>query len=255
MIKLPAKRVVYMLIIYIKIVASIFAGFFAGMSAVYIFNRMPAKWLCDYGKTPEQELTDPYVQRVKGNPWRWVYAVGFIGLCLRLSLADTDDPGLGGVQLAVAGLFACWSLLIIGLADLKYMIIPDQFVIMLALTAVGFVPLYKGEMLLGPPGVWQPVIGMFIGGGFMLAVAGIGALILKKEVMGFGDVKLSAAMGLVLGIAGTIAVLTAAILVSGAVAAVGLISGKVKPEDSKPLGPFLAGSAIAYIFIAMPFYI
>lgn len=244
-----------MVIIYIKIVASILAGFFAGMGAVYIFNKMPAKWLCDYGETPRQELTDPYVQRIKGNPWRWVYAVGFIGLCLRLSLADMGSQGMDSVQLAVAGLFACWALLIIGLADLKYMIIPDQFVIMLALTAVGFVPFYKGEMLLGPPGIWQPVIGMCIGGGFMLAVAGIGALILKKEVMGFGDVKLCAAMGLVLGVAGTIAVLVAAILISGAVAAVGLVSGKVKPDEHKPLGPFLAGSAMAYIFIAMPFYI
>ena len=98
---------------------------------------MPARWLCDYGQTPPQELTDPYIRRIKGFPWRWIYSAGFACLMVRLLFVD--------VQLAAAGLFACWALLIIGLADLKYMIIPDQFVIMLAATAFGFIPLRGAE--------------------------------------------------------------------------------------------------------------
>ena len=36
--------------IIIKIVASVVVVTVAGFSIVYIFNRMPARWLCDYGE-------------------------------------------------------------------------------------------------------------------------------------------------------------------------------------------------------------
>ena len=188
-----------MLVIIIKVAASIVLGILAGFAAVYIFNKMPAGWLCDYGEKPGPELTDPHIQRVKGYPWRWIYAAGFACLLVRLSFCD--------IQFAAAGVFACWAMLIIGLADLKYMVIPDQFVIMLALSAFGFIPFHSS--------VWQPLLGAIVGGGAMLAVAGIGSLIFHREVMGFGDVKLFASLGLVLGLKGTVAVLLGASLASG----------------------------------------
>ena len=55
-----------MLAIIIKVAASIVLGVLAGFAAVYIFNKMPAGWLCDYGEKPGPELTDPHIQRVKG---------------------------------------------------------------------------------------------------------------------------------------------------------------------------------------------
>ena len=248
------------MIIIIKVAISILVGLFAGASVVFVFNRLPAKWLCDYGETPPQELTDPNVKRIKENPWRWVYAVGFICLCLRLSLANLTPaviqggkfipPGLPAEplsdldcgQLALAGLIVCWLLLLIALADLKYMIIPDQFVIMLAISSIGFLPFRSS--------VFQPLWGLAIGGGSMLLLAGIGALA-KKEMIGFGDVKLCAALGLVLGMRGTIATLILAVLAAGVYAAAGLAARKMKSSDQFPLGPFLCGSAMAYIFVAL----
>lgn len=248
------------MITIIKIACSILIGFFAGPAIVYFFNKLPAKWLCDYGEVPPQELTDPNVKRIKENPWRWVYAVGFICLCIRLSLANLVPtpvqgghiilPGMGAeplsdldcAQLALVGLVVCWLLLMIALADLKYMIIPDQFVIMLAISAIGFLP-FRGSFT-------DPLLGMAIGGGSMLVLAGIGALS-KKDLIGFGDVKLCAALGLVLGMRGTIAVMIVAVLAAGVYAAAGLASGKLKKNAHLPLGPFLCGSAMAYIFIAL----
>ena len=248
------------MIIIIKIACSILIGFFAGLAIVYLFNKMPAKWLCDYGQEPSQELTDPNVKRIKENPWRWVYAVGFICLCLRLSLANMVPGafqgghlllfGLAGeplsdvdcMQLALAGLITCWLLLMIALADMKYMIIPDQFVIMLAVSAIGFIPFRES--------IYQPLLGLAIGGGVMLILAGIGALT-KKEMIGFGDVKLCAALGLVLGMRGMVVTLILAILAAGVYAAAGLASGKLKKNDQMPFGQFLCGSAMAYIFIAL----
>ena len=225
-----------MLVIIIKVAASIVLGILAGFAAVYIFNKMPAGWLCDYGEKPGPELTDPHIQRVKGYPWRWIYAAGFACLLVRLSFCD--------IQFAAAGLFACWAMLIIGLADLKYMVIPDQFVIMLALSAFGFIPFHSS--------VWQPLLGAIVGGGAMLAVAGIGSLIFHKEVMGFGDVKLFASLGLVLGLKGTVAVLLGASLASGIAAAAGLASGRYRRNDERPLGPYICCCGFLYIFAAWP---
>lgn len=225
-----------MTIVLIKIAASLVLGILAGFAAVYIFNKMPAAWLTDYNSKPLPELTDPYIQRVKGFPWRWIYAAGFSCLLVRLSFVD--------VQFAAAGLFACWALLIIGLADLKYMIIPDPFVIMLALSALGFVPFHESVM--------QPLLGASIGGGVMLMTGLLGQAAFRREVMGFGDVKLFASLGLALGITGTVVVLIGASLLSGGAAAVGLISGRMKKDDVRPLGPYICGCGAAYIFIIWP---
>jgi len=271
-----------MIVLIIKIAASILIGFLAGPAAVYVFNHMPAGWLTEYGEDPGK---DPRLakgeKRIKENPWRWVYAVGFIALCLRLSLIEYSDGRLSvapeitteTTQIAAAGLIACWILLIIALADLKFMIIPDQFVLLLALNAIGFAPLWRdgrmseaaagisaargsatgGELWDSLGGFWQPLIGMAIGGGFMLLCAAAGKLIFGQEAFGFGDVKLCAAMGLVLGINGTIAAVAAAVIISGFVAAGGLASGRYRKGDRKPFGPYLCGCAMAYVFIVIPF--
>lgn len=300
-----------MTIVIIKIAASILIGFFAGPAAVWVFNHMPAKWLCDYGESPEArerlvgrpgtlapQKDGIVVKRIKENPWRWVYAVGFICLCLRLSLADIMDGfvdtqnqtgwaagGFGSitadagasVQLAVAGLIACWILLIIALADLKYMIIPDQFVLLLAVSAVGFTPYFRHikEMILtgqepaaygggtgaGAIHYWpvetlgafgEPLIGFAIGAGFMLLCALAGRLIFRQQAFGFGDVKLCGAMGLVLGVNGIVASMAAAVIISGFVAAAGLATKKYRPNQQKPLGPYLCGCGMAYIIVVMP---
>lgn len=231
-----------MIIIAAKIACSIAVGFFAGPAAVYVFNHMPAEWLCEYGEkaVPEKRA------HIKENPWRWVFSFGFICVCLRLSMLDLT---IGTAQLAAAGLAACWLMLVISLADIKCMIIPDQFVIMLAISAIGFVPVW--DTLQNPQGIWQPLIGMLIGGGFMLLCSLMGKLIFRKEAMGFGDVKLMAAIGLVLGIRGTIISMAAALLISGGAAAAGLMSGRWKKDDAKPLGPYLCGCAIAYIVLVI----
>ena len=266
---------IIMTVLIIKIAASILIGFFAGPAAVYVFNHMPAGWLTEYGEDPgKNPLLAEGEKRIKENPWRWVYSAGFICLCLRLSLMEYSD-GLLGVrpemtietgQVALAGLIACWLLLIIALADMKFMIIPDQFVLLLALTSIGFAPLWKrdeepaaGGTVIADrlwdslDGFWQPLIGMAIGGGFMLISAAAGRLIFRKEAFGFGDVKLCAAIGLVLGINGTVAAVAAAVIISGFVAAGGLATGRYHKDDQKPLGPYLCGCAIAYIFLAVPF--
>lgn len=249
-----------MTVLYVKTIAAIAMGFLAGQLAVYIFNRMPAEWLCDYGEEPPEILKDRQVQRVKGWPWRWIYSGGLACLCIRLVYAKIHHPPggfdglppdlvqlLGQCQLAIAGLAACWAMLIIGLADRKYMIIPDQFVILLAIAGMGFLPFQESLL--------QPLGGLAAGGGAMLSVALMGKFAFRREVMGFGDVKLAAAMGLGLGLRGMIFALAAASVVSGFAAAVGLARKKYRRDDLQPFGPFLTGAGMFYVFIVWPFMV
>ena len=50
--------------------AAIAAGIIMGCGAVYIFNKIPGKWLCDYGKEPDEELLHPTRQRINSVPWK-----------------------------------------------------------------------------------------------------------------------------------------------------------------------------------------
>ena len=81
----------------------------------------------------------------------------------------------------------------------------------------------------------------------------LGGAAFKKEVLGFGDVKLFASLGLALGFTGTIVVLIGASLLSGIGAAIALATGRAKKDDAKPLGPYICGMGIFYIFIVWPF--
>ena len=248
-----------MTILYVKAIVALVLGFLAGLGSVYIFNRMPARWLCDYNEEPSEEMKDHQIQRIKGWPWRWVYAGLFACIGLRLAFTKIHKPpeGFHGLpdqwvqaisqgQFMIAGFLACLAMVIIGNADRKYTIIPDQFVVMLAIASLGFLPLHHQ--------LTQPLGGLAIGGGVMLIVAIIGKVAYKREVMGFGDVKLCAAMGLCLGIRGMLFVLAAGCFASGIEAAIGLARKKYKKDDIKPLGPWLCAAGVIYIFIIWPFY-
>lgn len=158
---------------FIKITAAIFAGMLSGHAAVYLFNKMPAKWLCDYGQEPEEELKNLSSQRVKGYPWKWVFSGFFAAALIRLVLFDWP--------FAIAALVFCWALLEAALADKKYGIIPDQMVILAAISALGFIPSHQD--------MWQPLWGTLLGGGVMLASGVLGRIFTKKGVPGHGRCK------------------------------------------------------------------
>lgn len=219
-----------------KICAAIAVGILAGHAAVYIFNKVPAAWLCDYGQEPDEKLKDPYCQRIKGYPWKWIFSGFFAVVLIRLAVFD--------LIFAAAGLVFCWALLEIGTADKKYGIVPDQFVILTAISALGFIPFHDTFL--------QPLWGMLLGGGIMLFTALVGKLLFKKETLGFGDVKLLAVIGLALGFRGTMSVLVMSAVASAVFFCILLIRKKIKRDAMLPLGPYICGAGIFYTAIIWP---
>ena len=81
----------------------------------------------------------------------------------------------------------------------------------------------------------------------MLFIGIAGKLIFKKETLGFGDVKLFAAVGLMTGPVGVSVILVACSLLSCIDFAVLLARKKIKRADMMPVGPYVAFSTAFYL--------
>ena len=92
------------------------------------------------------------------------------------------------------------------------------------------------------------LLGIFIGGGLLYAVAVLFYWVTKKEGMGGGDIKLLAMIGAFLGWTSTVFTIVVSSLI-GSIVGVALMVAK--GADSKyaiPFGPFLSMGAVIYLF-------
>lgn len=93
------------------------------------------------------------------------------------------------------------------------------------------------------------LLGMVVGGGIFLIIMLIGRLIYGKDAMGFGDVKLMAALGLYFGLTNIVVISVISFLI-GAIFGVILLGIKKKQANEyMPFGPFIVIAAFISIFI------
>ena len=215
----------------IGVIAALVLGIIGGNGAVYAFNHMPAQWLCDYGEVPKEDKLQR--QRINSRPWKALFSVLMVAGGVKLAADD--------FLFALPVMAEMWLLIIISIADAKYMIIPDQAVIALAICSVGLVNYHSNPL--------DMLYGAFCGGGVMLLMAFLGRLISGKEAMGFGDVKLMAALGFITGIRGIIAIIIGMSVISAMAFTVLIAMKKIKRTDSKPLGPYISAAAVIYMLV------
>lgn len=205
----------------VELGVSIVAGTILGIFTIYAFNKMPAMWLCDYGEEPGDEL---YGERIKEKPSVFFFCLFFIAVVWRLITLYLAPFTLLEYLQVILLTFAVWLMTQIGIADRKYSIIPDQHVLALAITGLF---------------LEHSILGAALGAGVLFFVGLIGKLLLKQETMGYGDIKLLAAIGFMLGTGYVALVLVGTMLLSGVVFAIGLYFKKLKKEDMVPLGPYI----------------
>ncbi|MGE5415984.1 MAG: prepilin peptidase [Acidobacteriota bacterium] len=149
----------------------------------------------------------------------------------------------GLTWMTLAGLVFVSVLITISVIDIYHQIIPDAA---LAVGAVAGIPL----MYLQGWDVLKD--GLIAGGGgllFMLAVAIIGGLIAGQEAMGMGDVKLTAFMGLYLGVKGLVIGMFTGFMAGGVIGVILMVTGLKGRKDAIPFGPYLAlGGLIAFFW-------
>ncbi|MNC04275.1 Type 4 prepilin-like proteins leader peptide-processing enzyme [compost metagenome] len=120
---------------------------------------------------------------------------------------------------------------IVTVADLKYMLIPDKVLLF-------FLPVLTVLTLLHTEGpVWLHLLGAVAGAGLILPFAWFGG-------MGIGDFKLFALLGLVIGIPGVLLAFFAACLLGTLAGGSLQLLGIVKRGQPVPFGPWLAAGAL-----------
>jgi leader peptidase (prepilin peptidase)/N-methyltransferase len=143
----------------------------------------------------------------------------------------------------VEALAFCFALVCCIFIDYDHYLLPDIF------TLSGILIGLMGAWINPDRSFWDALIGVFIGGGFLWAIAYFYLVFRGREGLGGGDIKMLAWIGAVLGWKAIPFVVLASSL-TGAVfgAAVSLRSaeGMSKPI---PFGPFLAIAALVYMLL------
>lgn len=214
---------------------AIFLGIILGNGAVYFFNKMPGKWLTDYGEEPSEELLHPTVQRVKSFPYKYIFSAFFV--CVGIYL------GVKNPWIALPVIFTLWLLLEMSIADIKYRIVPDQLIMVLVLAGIGFIPHHAR-------GIMDGLVGAVAGLILMLAILLLSRVITKKWAVGGADIKLFTALGLSADSDGILTIFIISTFISAIHLAYRLIKKETSLGDSFPMVPYISiGAGIYFIFL------
>ncbi|NLY81657.1 MAG: prepilin peptidase [Clostridiales bacterium] len=228
----------YVLVLIIKLIAAIMISVIMGNGAVVAFNHIPVKWFVEEGKDLEPSLLDASRQRITSTPWKWIFVTLFsvvsIYLILTMSIIYTIGTSI-----------VLWLILLATISDIKYGIIPDQFTILIAVSAIGFIILHEK---------WtDQLYGALIGFVILIAVYGVGRLVYRKDAVGGGDIKMFASLGLVLGVGGIVMVFIMSTFLSAAHFVYLLATKSAKPGETRPMMPYIFMSYTIYIVFLWDF--
>jgi leader peptidase (prepilin peptidase)/N-methyltransferase len=140
-----------------------------------------------------------------------------------------------GVTLeALIAIMSLLAFLGIALVDLDTYIIPDSLCVIVALLGMGF------AVATGQAGdLVNRIFAGLLGAGAIVLV-----ILASRGGMGFGDAKLAASMGIVLGLQGLGVALFMGFVVGALTALLLLITKRKRRGDAIPFGPFLSAGAI-----------
>jgi leader peptidase (prepilin peptidase)/N-methyltransferase len=154
---------------------------------------------------------------------------------------------------AAGAALACGALLAVALIDWETFLIPDE--LSLGLVAAGLLFAPVNPYLTGGPW-WMSLLlslrGAFAGFAMTWLIAALGELLLKKEALGGGDVKLLAGVGAWTGATGAFNCMMIGSFLGTFYGVRLMLAGKAKRSDPIPFGPFLAAGAVFNFFLLLP---
>ncbi len=129
--------------------------------------------------------------------------------------------------------------------DYEHKYIPDRFIVIILVFGLLYTIYHSFS---DKNVIWVNLLGLALGFLILLIIRFIGYYIYKKEVMGFGDIKLLAALGFVVGYKKIILVFLLGCLIASLVE-VTLMALKVKNKESEiAFGPYLVYGGMISIF-------
>ena len=138
--------------------------------------------------------------------------------------------------------FLTYALIAITFIDLDHLIIPNGFII---LGLISLVIVYYFDL---SPLPWEDgVTGAFIFGGFLFFLGVLGEFFLKKESIGFGDVKLGLVIGGLIGVGSSILALYLSFFTAGVAIIILMVSKKLDTSNPIPFGPYISAGTLLTI--------
>ena len=213
-------------------------GILAGLAGAvlgFAADRFAVRW-------PEHDPDD--AEHPAGRPigWRTIVVV-LVG-----ALAFGLLPGRFADEPAGLVLFGAWfATLVVGLAiDLDQRLLPD--VLTLPVIPVAFVVAFLGIN----PLVGDNWLGAVVAAVLIPAVLYLPSIPFGAGAFGFGDVKLLAGAGLLLGLSRSVSGVVAGLLLSGLVLVTLLAARRIGRRSYVPFGPFLIIGAMWAVLLLRP---
>jgi prepilin signal peptidase PulO-like enzyme (type II secretory pathway) len=234
---------------FIVFIAGIFLGSFLGALGWRLPKGKPVAWdrsRCEYcGHTLSWRELIPVVsflwQGARCAHCRrqlsWLYPASELVTGVGFVLLFRASGGFSPLFVVESIVFGAFVVLFV--ADTLYQILPDA-PLLVALFGI------LGLFFLTPPSAWQVHIASAAGAGAFFAFL---HFFTRGAGMGFGDVKLAAVLGFLLGYPGIIIALYAAFLTGAIVGVILMVRRKLKLKSRIAFGPFLLlGAAIAILW-------
>jgi Flp pilus assembly protein protease CpaA len=228
----------YSIDIVLRIVVAVICAAVFGNGSVVAFNRIKPRWFEDYdenqlgtGPGEPRKVIPPKLleadnsgrQRLPSSPWKYAFTGYFAITGLYLAIRG------GSFTYEISVLCVLFIVLEMAIADQMYRVVPDEFSIMLAISAAAFVDYHEKW--------WEPAAGAALGLGISLAVLLLGMLLFKTGSIGGADIKFFTCMGLVTGRTGIAIIYVLTTLLFAVHSSVIIASGKGTIKDRNPMLP------------------
>jgi leader peptidase (prepilin peptidase)/N-methyltransferase len=155
------------------------------------------------------------------------------------------------LDLAIIYFIFSAALIVATFIDIDHFIIPDEISLggaAIGIVLCGFFPILQNQTTI-LSGISWSFISFLIGGGLLFIIAIAGTVLLKKEAMGMGDIKLLAMMGTFLGWKACIFIIAFSSIFGSIIGLSILLAQKKWRSIPMPFGPSLALSAFLWILV------
>lgn len=219
-------------------VIAVIASIFVGQIVDWTNKRLP-----EYKKVISKDIITEYKMKFKPN---YLIILSIAVIYTTLIYVCGIKPTLIANLDLIKYLIIAPMLVSVFIIDYKHQIIPNRLNLSLFEIGIIFAFLYGMSDIAITINL---ILGMLTGGGIFLFITVVGALIYGKEAMGFGDVKLMAALGLLFGVSNIIAITMISFLI-GAILSILLLVTKIrKSNEYIPFGPFIVIATFINMYI------
>ncbi len=237
----------YSAALLIRILTAAVLAVLFGNGSIVAFNRINPRWFEDYdedaagteAREPRKVLPPKLLeadnagrQRIPSSPWKYAFTAYFAITGLYLALRG------GSLSFEIAVLCVLFIVLEMSIADQLYRVVPDQFSIMLAVSAVAFID-YHDKW-------WEPAAGAALGLGISLAILFLGMLLFKTGSIGGADIKFFTCMGLIAGRTGIAIIYILTTLFFAVYSAVVIATRRGSIKDRNPMLPSACAAVTVY---------